>query len=166
MKLILIPLSVMTVLILVSLAGYGTTEYAFGETELSLTGSNDDYYYDVNGVAKLNITTLEPLDSGEKLVIVAQHIQSFPDAARFYNDSGLIHTYYNLYYDSGGQYKVAMKDLGKTYSGATGSSAIVDMDSSLAFIAIVVAVAALAALVGVTILGSGESEYSVSVIKC
>lgn len=165
MKLILLPLSIMTVLILLSLMGFGT-EYGFGETELYLSGANDDYYYDVNGVAKLNVTTLLPIDSGENIRIVPQHVQSYPDKARFYNDTNFIHTYYQLYYDSGGQHEVLMKDLGKTYSNSEGgsSSTVVSMDSSFAFIAVVVGISAFSALVGISILGSGESEFSISVI--
>ena len=159
MKLIIIPLACMAVLVLFSLTGFG--EEVFGEDDLYLSGTNLDYYYDENGAQKVLIETMAPVDSDENFHIVGQGAYS---TALFYNDTDIIHTHYELYYDTGAEHPVIYKDVGKRYSGSSGSTLTVDMNSGLAFIAVCVGVTALVSVIGLQIFGSGESEFSLTVI--
>lgn len=160
MKLILIPLTVMCVLVMFSLVGFGT-EYTFGSDDLTMSGTNLDYYYDEDGCPKILIETMEAVETSENLHIVGQGAYS---TALFYNDTNIIHTYYELYYDTGASEPVVYKDIGKTYAGDSKTALTVDMNNAFAFLAIVVGVSALVAVIGLQIFGSGESEFSLTVI--
>lgn len=150
----------MLVAVLLSQMGLGT-EYAFDDGNIALTGAQGGVYYDGDGTSKLNATTLEPLNSSEKITIVREDTTG---VALWYNDTNLIHTYYGLYTDTGGADAVFYHELGRSQNAGGGSEVGVSISDSFGFIAVVVGIVALVSIVGFQVLGSGESEVSVAVI--
>lgn len=163
MKLILLPLTVMLVLVVLSQMGMGSTSYDFGTGDFRVSGGTvSDYYYDEDGNAKMNATSLIPIDPDEDITIVKEQ---YSGIAVFYNDTNLIHTYYELFYDAGGLHNVEYNYLGQGGTSTSGGSIIgVTINDALVFLGVVIGTIALVSVIGIQILGSGESEISIYVV--
>lgn len=160
MRLLVIPLVILTV---VTIFGIYVGEAAYGTTEFGLT-QDLDYYYDSEGVAKLNVTTMEPVDSAEDIMIHLHNNQY----ATFSNTTGghvspLLGERYLLYYDAAAEYPVNYVDLGNPNPNQ-GASFGVDLGTNMGFIVVIVGISVFAAVIGLKIFGTGMGETSTSFI--
>lgn len=138
-----------------------------GSTDLPTDGinlSNPDtvIYYDNTGSAVCN-GLAEPYYPADTTGILIHLYGSYygQDFAGWQNSTGQ----YYLYYDNSGSNAkwVLYKDFGKIYQQTAASSSF-DISSSIGLIGLVVGLMALAAVVGIRVLGTGVSEESVSAI--
>lgn len=156
MKLIVFPLSILILLSLLSMTGIG--DVTLGDPSVSLDVVSAKYY-DSAGVAKVYVSNLTCVtgDPYFKLHNVGGYAEFSNTTEGWF---GVV-VGYPLYYDNGASYRVKYEDLGKTLQGSLGG---IDIGSSIGFLALVIGVMALAAIVGLRVLGSGISEESVSAI--
>lgn len=156
MRLLVIPLVVLTI---VTLFGIFVGEAAYGVTEFGMS-EELDYYYDSEGVAKLNVTSMDPVNAAEDITIHLHNSQY----ATFSNTTGgaispLLGERYLLYYDQNAEYPVNYIDLGNPNPNQ-GASFGVDLNSNLGFIAVIVGISVFAAVIGLKIFGTGMGETS------
>lgn len=149
----------MTVILILGQMGMATSD-GFGEGTLEVHGVNTGVYYDSDANPKLNITTLETIAPDEEITIFPDDITGY---ATFYNQT-MYPTRDFLYYDTGASEPVLYDNLGKTYAGSSPTVMGVSVDSSFAFIAILVGVSAFVGIIGFQLFGSGESETSIFII--
>lgn len=147
-KLILIPITILVTLSIFSMLGLGNTE--LGSTTLS---GADVVYYDSGGH---EVCDGLGQPSGEDGSIGS----STTGYATW--DNGTLLTTFSLYYDTSGSLDMRVKyeDFGKGYYGFKEF----DITTAIGFIGLIIGIMALAALVGLKILGSGISDVSVSTI--
>lgn len=154
--LLYMPLAILAVLGILTVLGIAEGSFSTA----NLGGDPDEtIYYDSGGhpVVWANLTAIG--EKGWFYKTGAGHLGWVNSTGII---SGVITTYYVLYWDNGGSSQIKYEDLGKTY--ATSSLGDISLTSSLGFIALLVGLSALAVVVGLRILGSGTSEFSVSMV--
>lgn len=159
MKLIVFPLSILVLFSLLSLTGLGSG--ILGGMTIGGDTTNA-VYYDSAGRSVVYVSNLTAV-SDTYLEVMPFYV--FPDTWAAFTNSTLEVAHwspYFLYYDNGAERPVKYEDLGKTDSGVALSN--ISISSSLGIVALVIGIMALAAVVGLRIVGSGVSEESVSAI--
>lgn len=151
---IALPLIVLFILGMLSVLGVTETVGTFGNSSVSTDGFNA-VYYDSAGAPKVFIANLTAVSEYGQIVNVA-------GKANWVNTTGLIQLAYPLYFDSYATHALPFEDVGETEISSFGGE--FSLSSSLGFVALVVALMALAIVVGLRILGSGTSSISVSLM--
>lgn len=163
--LILFPLTVLILLSLLSMLGLGSaTDPNFGNGTIGY-GFGSTLFYDSTGhpVAYANGTNY-----GEKglLKIVGSQgwfSQGTEEVQWINNTAYNVMHYYDIYTDTNGQSLVSVEEYNYYKDNADGQFSF-NIWSSLGLIGVIVGIAALAAIIGIRIVSSGESDVSVQVI--
>ena len=154
-NLILMPLTVLGILALISVSGL-TAAGELGEMHIGGNPENA-VYYDENGHSLCYVSNLTSI--GEQ-----GNIFNLQGAAMWVNTTNFLGQptmYYFMFYDDTATQGLLFQDVGQTNNNGKGGLSI---SSSLGIIALIIGLMALAIVAGLSILGSGISETSVSAL--
>lgn len=161
-KLILFPLTILILLSLLSMTGLGSTENFTGEGAISY-GDQAGLLYDSAGHPVCYINGTQYDDAG-MLKFTRDYGYIGEEYARWQNYTGVTASYYDLYSSESALEPLTTAQYNELKNAYSNGGITFNIWSSLGLIGVVVGISAFAAIIGIRVLDSGESETTIQTI--
>lgn len=161
-KLILFPLTILILLSLLSMTGLGNSDQFTGVGSISY-GDQAGLLYDSTGHPVCYINGTQYDDAG-----MIKYTREFgylgEESPRWQNYSGITASYYDLYSSEAAIEPLTTAQYNELKNAYANGGISFDIWSSLGLIGVVVGISAFAAIIGIRVLDSGESETTIQTI--